>query len=672
MVLHRPRGNVIRTKELFNFFDLIEKFSKKDSSSSVETGPVKFNIKAIEIKEGEFYYKEPITPIAYSIKNVNLKSKGTFWNIDSINGTLSFESGKGKVESDFMINTSTLDYRLNVIAHKLDLNIIEQYLKDLSNYGTVSAIIDANLRVKGNLNDQERINIKGDIAIHDFYLGETDGEDYSSFKLFKIGITELDPEHGKYFFDSVLVEGFYLKYEQYDNLDNFQRMFGDDGAAVLAVNDNPAKFNLILEVAKYVKVIFENFLQSEYKVNNLTVKDGDIKYSDFSINEKFSASLSPLNITADSIDNKKRNVHVNLESGIKPYGALSVSLVMSTASNKDFDLSFKFQKIPLAHFNPYLNKYTSFSMDRGHLELIGNWIVRDDVISSTNHLLAIDPRLTKKNRNKDTKWLPMPLIMTFVKEKGNVVDYEIPISGDLNNPKFHLRDAMVDMLKNSFVKPITTHYRLEVRNTESKIEKAQAFTWAMHQTKLNKPQENFETEIADYLKKNPETTIAITPINYVEKEKEYILFFESKKKYFMSLKPKSDTKMTEGDSLKIEKLSVKDVLFINYLNQSTKDSSLFTTQEKCSRLLGTSYINEKLVELVKRREQAFMATFKTSKVENQLKLMSVKNETPFNGFSYFKISYKGEMPEKIMKAFEKLEDFDGESPREKYRDFRKS
>jgi len=62
-------------------------------------------------------------------------------------------------------------------------------------------------------------------------------------------------------------------------------------------------------------------------------------------------------------------------------------------------------------FNPYLVSYSSYDLDRGPL----NSMVREcekGIIQSVNHLVIIDPRVTKRVRNKDTKWLPMPLIMS--------------------------------------------------------------------------------------------------------------------------------------------------------------------------------------------------------------------------------------------------------------------
>ncbi|MEJ0055002.1 MAG: hypothetical protein WDN75_04735 [Bacteroidota bacterium] len=129
--------------------------------------------------------------------------------------------------------------------------------------------------------------------------------------------------------------------------------------------------------------------------------------------------------------------------------------------------------------------------------------MRNGQIKSNNHLVVIDPRVTKRIRNKDTKWIPMPLIMSFVRERGNVIDYDIPITGNLKNPKFHLHDAVFDMIKNIFVKPATTPYRMEVKNVETEIEKSLSLKWEMNQRTHTSHQEKFVVEISKFLKDHP-------------------------------------------------------------------------------------------------------------------------------------------------------------------------
>jgi hypothetical protein len=265
----------------------------------------------------------------------------------------------------------------------------------------------------------------------------------------------------------------------------------------------------------------------------------------------------------------------------------------------------------------------------------------------------------------------MPLIMSFIRERGNVIDYEIPITGDLKNPKFHLHDVLMDLLTNIFVKPATTPYRLQVKNMETEIEKSLTLKWNFRQSSLLPGQEKFVNAMVDFLKENPDASISIYPIQYVEKEKEHILFFEAKKKYVLLLKDKNDHFFDESDSLKVDRMSVKDSLFVNYLNKNAGGSLLFTIQEKCIKFVGLHVVETTFNQLNSERIGAFLSFFKKKGVEHRVKIFTPENTIPYNGFSFYKIVYKAEFPKSLLNAYRKMNELNDEAPREKFKKERK-
>ncbi|MCX6353130.1 MAG: DUF748 domain-containing protein, partial [Bacteroidetes bacterium] len=312
--LNQPWGIVVQSKKVFNFNDLIEKFTpKKDAPPSA---PLHFNILDVSIIDGEFHYLEKVTPVNYFIKKVNFESSGKRWDADTIAAKFSFLPGigKGDIKGNFTINLNTLRYRFATVVRKFDLSIIQQYMNDIANYGSFSANLDADLKATGNFKNEEDVTAKGLIAINDFHFGKNKKEDYASFDRFVMVMKEVSPLKHIYFYDSVLLTHPYFKYERYDHLDNLQNMFGKKGANYSNVKADPAKFNLIIEIADYVKVLSKNFFKSDYKVNRLAVYKGDLKYNDFAISEKFFMDLNPLYILADSIDKNHKRVNIYLKS----------------------------------------------------------------------------------------------------------------------------------------------------------------------------------------------------------------------------------------------------------------------------------------------------------------------------------------------------------------------
>jgi len=667
ITLNKPRGIIIQIDSNLNFDDLIVRFSNKvDSVKAVSA--VHFNMLNIKIVDGEFYYRERVTPVNYFITKVNIESAGLYWETDTIAAKFSFVSGigGGGMNGRFNINTKNLDFRLAVKAQKFDLNLMEQYLKELTNFGYFTGNIDADLKVKGSFKTAENVTFKGMLAINDFRTGEKPGEDYASFRKLALAIYELSPKNHKYLFDSVSLNNPYFKYERYDYLDNLTRMFVSE-ESINAVESPGGKFNLVLEIGNYIKRLSQNFFRSNYKINRLAIYSGDFEFTDFSLSEKFNIHLNPLNVLADSITKNKDRVGVSIKTGIQPYGNATVLLSINPNDSSDFDLNYTLQRLPVAMFNPYLIQFTSFPVDRGTLSANGIWNVRNGIVKSTNHLVLIDPRLTKREQTKDVKRLPMRLIMALTRERGNVIDYEVPISGDLKDPKFHLHDVIVDILGNIFVKPATTPYRMEVKSTETEIEKSLTLKWEMRESSLTKQQENFIERMAGFLHEYPGAAITVSPQQFTIKEKEYIMLYEAKKKYFMTKESKDEKYFSREDAEKVDNMSIKDEKFVTYLNEQTADSMLFTTQDKCSRLLGATFVEAKYNQLNREREAVFISFFKDRNVEKRLQINANQTVIPYNGFSFYKIQYKGEFPEALMKAYHRMNELNDKAPRNLFR-----
>ena len=671
LTFEKPRVNFIQNKRKFNIDDLIARFTPSKSPSSSSAWNVEFI--GVKIAEGELHFIDKIIPIKYFIKKATIEAFGRLDAGDTVATRFDFLAGigTGHAKGNFTFNTESLDYHYDVVVRDYDLDIIRQYIWELINYGMFTAHLNANVNVRGNFNSQETMSGYGRVALNDFHLGKTTTNDYAAFKKLEVVVEELDPANKKYLFDSIVLTRPFFKYEIYDSLDNVARLFGTRGSNISDITRQSGRFNLVIEIVKYVKVLSNNFFRSDFKIKRLEVKDGNFEFNDYSLSDKFSISVLPFSLLADSVNKKDRRVQVFIQSSIQPYGKGSIQLGINPKDSTDFDMVYRFEKIPASIFNPYLLTYTSFPLDRGTIELNGRWNVKDGMIRSSNHLLIIDPRVSKRTKNKDLKWLPMPLIMALVREQGNVIDYEIPITGNLKNPKFHWGDAIFDLLKNIFVKPPRTPYRLEVRNLENKIEENLSLKWEMRQSNLQKGQIKFLKKISTFLKDNTSATMAVHPVTYSEKEKEHILFFETKKKYFMLTRNQASKSLSPKDSIEVERMSVKDPSLVRLLSKNISDTVMFTIQEKCMKFLGNKIVDDRFDQLIKERNNVFVSHFRRNGTDKQIKIHENVNHIPYNGFSHFNLIYEKGVPESLRDAQQHMIELNNRGVRKKYKKYRK-
>jgi hypothetical protein len=264
------------------------------------------------------------------------------------------------------------------------------------------------------------------------------------------------------------------------------------------------------------------------------------------------------------------------------------------------------------------------------------------------------------------------LALALVRDKDNVIEYQIPITGNLKNPKFHLHEIVFNTLRNIFVKPATTPYRLEVKKQENVIDKSINIEWGTGKSSVTQLQEKFIGKMAKFLAQNPAASIKVNPCQYSIKEKEYILFFEAKKKYYLSCHPGKAKGFDKSDSELVDKMSVKDSSFVHYLNRHLNHTLIFTIQEKCKNIVDTGIVNRQFSRLNRARGNIFLSYFKNKGVEGRVKFNPTQNTIPYNGFSYYKIEYNGELPEYLLKAYNKMNELNNESPRVKYKQYRRS
>lgn len=666
LTVYKPWGHIVQNQRRINFQDIIDHFRPKDKTGKKNKKPVRFNLLDCTLKEGTFQYDELTTPVTYYVKHVNIHSPGKWWTADTMLFTVALESGptKGTIHGNMGINFKTLNYRFGGAIDTFDVEPLSQYMKVLSNYGDFGGIINARLDGEGNFLGKLDLKTSGLISIEQFQFGPSIYEDYGSFQRLVLDFTEANPRDKKYRIDSVMLDRPYFRYERYDSLDNLSRMFGKLGSKP-GVHSDQAQFNLILKVAEYLQQLLRNFAQSDYKIDKLTVYKGNFVFSDYSPYERFMVDAMPVHITGDSIDKDNARLKLKLKTVVRPYGDIDLNVSLDPKNYGTFDIDYALHRVPVSIFNPYLITYTSFPLNRGSLQLSGNWHVVDSIIQSTNHLLIMDPRVGKRIKRGNNKWLPLPLIMSIARDAGEVIDYEIPVKGNLKSPVFDLKQVIWDIVRNIFVKPPLTPYLMQVKQTESTVEKMLTVDWDARQAALSPQEEKFVAMIAAFLKRNPANTIKVMPLVYADKEKEHIAYFEGKKQYYFATR-KGSNEMTEDDSVAIEQLSVKDAGFMHYLNKMGTDSMMFTTQQRCRYAVGDALIETRFKQLNEARKKAFLAAFMANGTAAQIKFAAPEMSVPFNGFSRYKLDYNGNIPDQLRKAYQSLAETNERVPRKKY------
>jgi hypothetical protein len=309
----------------------------------------------------------------------------------------------------------------------------------------------------------------------------------------------------------------------------------------------------------------------------------------------------------------------------------------------DFHMQYNIHDLPLPLFNPYTINFSSYPFDKGTVAFYGTWNVVDKNINSTNHLVIANPTTADKVKNNEAKNVPVPIIMAFIRDIDRRIDVQIPIKGNLKDPHFQLWGLILQVIENIFIKPPTYPYRQTVYDEKKEKEDYVMLEWRPMQFKMNDDQRDQLDKISLYMFLHPQSKLTVAPFYFTDLEKETILFYEAKKKYYAHEHHINPDSLKINDSLEISKMSVKDKGFVNYLNKASKASPLqFTVQEKCKRLIGDSEVNKIYSQLIAQRKQEIQDYFK--RVADRVTFKPPVGEVPASGFSHFIFDYKGQQP----------------------------
>lgn len=658
--LDQPVLKAKKWGEKHNYDDLLELFKPKPGPGPHKKAHIAFH--SMKIKDGTFRLRDSSGKIDYSLIHIDGKSPGWAWDRDSMLIFYRFQSGtgKGKAGGGLLLDFKSDKYALTGHVNDFDLGIFEQYLHELSNYGQMRAAINASLVASGEFHNKLNIKAKGMVVVNDFHLGKNAQDDYAAFKSLTMSIRDADHERSEYLMDSIVLEKPYFKYERYDHLDNIQMMFGKEGSKVKEVSGS-GRFNLIIEIARYTRDLIEKILKSHYAVDHVRVRDGKFRFNDYSTDEKFGIESENLCIAADSIDKNRKRVPIHITTGLNPGGHAALQISVDPNDGNNFDLSYTLNDLPVSIANPYMASYTAYAFTSGTVQANGDWHVNNGRISSNNKLSIKGPALAGITQRNKSTWIPVPLTLLLLEDPTKQTNYSIPVYGSLKHPHFRFGDIVLHALKNTIVKTVVPEPAFDLINSKKK-ENAFVLNWEEGQYRLSDDQKKFIRVLLKTMDKKEAPPLRFKHVEYTEKEKEFICFFEAKKQYHAE--KTGQHRLSEEDSLALEKLSVKDKDFVAFLDRHVKSQSVYTVQEKCRLLTNEATLQRKLEHLASARTRELKKAFEENGALPSALKGTYSKGTPFSGFSCITIIYAGEEPSRLLRIYRNINGANNKWPAE--------
>ena len=152
---------------------------------------------------------------------------------------------------------------------------------------------------------------------------------------------------------------------------------------------------------------------------------------------------------------------VDLRGQLENHSPLSITGKLNPLSRDLFaDLTLSFKDIDLTPMSPYSGTYVGYIIAKGKLNLDLDYHIEHQQIDADNRVMIDQFTFGDRVESDKATSLPVGLAIALLKDKNDEIHLDIPISGNLNDPKFSIAGAVWTIVRNLLVKAATSPFAL--------------------------------------------------------------------------------------------------------------------------------------------------------------------------------------------------------------------
>ena len=175
----------------------------------------------------------------------------------------------------------------------------------------------------------------------------------------------------------------------------------------------------------------------------------------------FIYEISDIRITSRGFTLTGNNA-VHLDALLNKEGRLNVQWQGDVHGLENHDLTLMLSNVKVSDFSPYVQQMFGYPLESGILSFRSQNKIVDGNLEGINKLQLASPAVGDKMKQVVPQYPKIPLKLGFylLTDKNHNVSIDLPISGNLNDPQFSYRRALLKVFGNLLVKVVTSPFRL--------------------------------------------------------------------------------------------------------------------------------------------------------------------------------------------------------------------
>ena len=246
-----------------------------------------------------------------------------------------------------------------------------------------------------------------------------------------------------------------------------------------------------------------------YDIRAIHLKQGQVHFADHSIRPDFVVDINALAGYLLGISNApNRYATLAVDGRVGKAGSLRGRGQIAFANPREnHDVGLLFRNIPLRSTNPYVMTFAGYQIDDGSIDADLRYVTRAGKLEGKNRFVIRKIRLGAEVPDYEGARLPLGLAVALLEDGNGLIDVNIPVQGDVNDPEFSVGHLVWQAVKTVLNNVVTAPFR--VLGTLLGIENMDAVVFIPGESALLPAEQDKLDKVAAALVKRPGSKVVI-------------------------------------------------------------------------------------------------------------------------------------------------------------------
>ena len=433
--LVKPMVTIVRKDSVYNFDDILVFLKSKPKPESSDDKKTSFGyfLKNISMEKGTLVFNDKTVDHITTLSDLGFFIPSVSFNQDEVKDAgfkFHFENG-GSFQAKTDYNQKNGTYKADFSVDKLDIAPFLPYAKGYFHINGLGGLVGGDFHLSGNINKPDSILLKGNGHVADFSANDNTGHKVLGAKSGTVTLLDTYPMKFDFRFDDILLKEPYLYVEMKDSTINLLNLMVESPADTI-----PFTYS--------------------YLINKFKIEGGLLDLRDNTYEAPFDYHLSEIDMKVDAVSSTAKWVDAFATMKLNKRGKLQAELGINPSDPYELKVNYVITNFQLSDLNIFSLHYVGYPILLGNMYYKGNTVIKGRQLASENKLIVRNAQLGKKSGGIMN--LPLKLALYLLKDIHGDIILDLPLTGDLNDPKTKVGRLVWQTLKNVVVKVVASPF----------------------------------------------------------------------------------------------------------------------------------------------------------------------------------------------------------------------